>query len=78
MSNYAERVGQELGDYRLLRRLGGGFGDIYLGEHRYEHTQVAVKVLQARLTRSEDLKEFINEARTMRLNHPHIQGVSLF
>jgi eukaryotic-like serine/threonine-protein kinase len=73
MSNHADRVGQELGDYRLLRWLGGGgFGDVYLGEHRYEHTQVAVKVLQARLTRSADLKEFINEARTIRLNHPHI------
>ena len=73
MSNHADRVGQELGDYRLIRRLGGGgFGDVYLGEHRYEHTQVAVKVLQARLTRSADLKEFINEARTIRLNHPHI------
>ncbi len=73
MSNHAERIGQELGDYRLLRWMGsGGFGDVYLGEHRYEHSLVAVKVLHARLTRGEDLKEFINEARTIRLSHPHI------
>src|SRR6266700_3688365 len=73
MSSHAERIGQELGDYRLLRWMGsGGFGDVYLGEHRYEHSLVAVKVLHARLTRGEDLKEFINEARTIRLSHPHI------
>src|ERR1700680_1184133 len=68
-----DRVGQQVGDYRLLRWLGGGgFGDVYLGEHIYEQTQAAIKVLQARLTRSEEWREFINEARTMRLKHPHI------
>jgi serine/threonine protein kinase/Tol biopolymer transport system component len=82
MAEHVDRVGQQVGDYRLLRWLGGGgFGDVYLGEHLREHTQVAVKVLQTRLTRQEDLKEFINqedlkefinEARTIRLKHPHI------
>ena len=69
-----ERVGQQFGQYMLSRFLGqGSFGEVYLGEHIYHNnTQVAVKVLQARLT-AEDLKEFINEAgTTFRLQHPHI------
>ncbi len=73
MKDHSDRIGYQVGDYRLLRWLGGGgFGDVYLGEHIHEQTQAAVKILQARLTRHEDLKEFINEARTMRLKHPHI------
>lgn len=71
--NFTDRVGQQVGDYRLLRLLGGGgFGQVYMAEHVRNHSQVAVKILQARLTRSEDLKAFINEARTFRLKHPHI------
>src|SRR5581483_6680811 len=66
-------VGQLVGDYRLLRLLGGGgFGEVYLAEHVRDHTYAAVKILQAHLTHSEDLKAFINEARTFRLKHPHI------
>jgi serine/threonine protein kinase len=69
----AERVGQQFGQYRLSRFLGqGSFSEVYLGEHIYNHTLAAVKVLQVRLT-TEDLKEFINEASaTFRLQHPHI------
>src|SRR6266702_7365462 len=73
MAGNVDRVGQRVGEYRLLRWLGsGGFGDVYLAEHLHEYTQVAVKVLHGRLTRHEDLKEFINEARTIHLKHPHI------
>jgi serine/threonine protein kinase len=68
-----DRVGQQFGDYRLTRWLGrGSFGDVYLGEHIHDRTLAAVKVLQTQLTNSKDLKEFINEARTFRLKHPHI------
>ncbi|HZR42172.1 MAG TPA: serine/threonine-protein kinase, partial [Ktedonobacteraceae bacterium] len=64
---------RQVGDYRLLRRLGGGgFGEVYLAEHVRDHAQVALKLLQVRLTSSEELKAFINEARTIRLKHPHI------
>ena len=40
-----ERLGQQLGNYRLIRLLGeGGFAEVYLGEHVYLKTQAAVKV----------------------------------
>src|SRR2546425_11614070 len=73
MAERADRVGQRFGDYWLRRQLGGGgFGDVYLGEHVHEHSLAAVKVLQIRLTRSAELRAFINEVRTFRLQHPHI------
>jgi eukaryotic-like serine/threonine-protein kinase len=32
----ADRVGQQLGNYRLLRKIGqGAFAEVYLGEHLY-------------------------------------------
>ncbi len=73
MADRIDRVGQQVGEYRLLRWLGGGnFGDVYLGEHMRTQSQAAVKILQTRLTHGEELKQFINEARTFRLRHPHI------
>ena len=69
----ADRVGQHLGNYRLLRLLGqGGFADVYLGEHLHLNTQAAIKVLHTHLT-SQDIELFRTEARTIaRLVHPHI------
>src|SRR5437773_4715348 len=73
MANRLDRVGQRIGDCRLLRWLGGGgFGDVYLAEQVRNHSQVAIKLLQIRFGRSEELKAFINEARTIRLKHAHI------
>ncbi|HEU0002990.1 MAG TPA: serine/threonine-protein kinase, partial [Ktedonobacteraceae bacterium] len=68
-----DRSGQQLGHYRLLRQLGrGGFADVYLGQHLYLNTTVAIKVLQTHLA-ANDLPDFINEARTIAgLSHPHI------
>lgn len=62
-----------LGNYRLLRLIGeGGFARVYLGEHIYLKTYAALKVPSMQLT-SEDLKGFLNEARTsIGLHHPHI------
>ncbi len=69
----ADRAGQQLGHYRLIRQLGrGGFADVYLGEHLYLNTTVAIKVLQTHLAEN-DLPDFIKEARTIAgLSHPHI------
>src|SRR5579859_8061349 len=66
-------VGQQLGNYRLLRLLGrGSFADVYLGEHIHLNTQAAIKVLDMRLT-NEDMSDFHQEARTIaRLKHPSI------
>src|SRR5690242_9707491 len=69
----ADRLGQQLGNYRLTRLLGrGGFADVYLGEHIHLDTPAAIKVLHTELT-SEDVEKFRTEARTLaRLVHPQI------
>jgi len=39
----ADRVGQQLGNYRLIQLLGQGyFADVYLGEHIHLNTQAAI------------------------------------
>src|SRR5438105_2840005 len=74
----ADRVGQQLGNYRLIRLLGrGGFSEVYLGEHVYLKTQAAIKVLQMQGASEEE--GFLNEARTIaRLVHPNIVRVLEF
>src|SRR5712692_3127482 len=69
----ANRVGEQLGNYRLVRLLGrGSFAEVYLGEHRHLKTEAAVKVLRAQLT-DEDAENFLNEARIIaRLVHSNI------
>jgi serine/threonine protein kinase len=48
------RVGQHLGNYRLLRLLGhGGFADVYLGEHIHLQTLTALKLLHTQLSDEE-------------------------
>lgn len=68
-----EQVEQQLGSYRLIRRLGkGACADVYLGEHLYLNTPVAVKVLHSRLD-SHMLTDFLAEARHIsHLVHPHL------
>src|SRR6266568_8325798 len=75
----ADRSGQQLGNYRLIRLLGkGGFAEVYQGEHIYLKTPAAIKVLHTQLT-SEDMAGFLNEARTIaHLVHPHIVRVTDF
>jgi serine/threonine protein kinase len=71
-----DRVGQQLGNYHLIRLLGrGGFAEVYLGEHKHLGTQAAIKVLHTQIT-SEDEQRFRAEARIIaRLVHPHIVRV---
>lgn len=75
-----DRSGQQLGNYRVIRLLGrGGFAHVYLGEHLYLKTQVAIKILQAGVADEDSLKSFLKEARTVaHLAHPHIVRVTDF
>jgi len=67
------QVEQKIGNYRLLQLLGkGAFADVYLGEHLYLNTPVAIKVLRTKLD-SAILADFLSEARHIsHLVHPHI------
>src|SRR5215472_179238 len=69
----ADRVGQQLGNYRLIRLLGqGGFAQVYLGEQVYLNNHAAIKILSTHLAQ-EDMALFLSEARTLALLiHPHI------
>ncbi len=71
-----DRVGEQLGNYRLVRLLGrGGFAEVYLGEHVYLHSHAALKVLKVVLN-DEDIDDLVTEAQTLaRLSHPHIVRV---
>ncbi len=79
MVDRPNRVGQQLGNYRLISLLGqGGFAEVYLGEHIHLGTQAAVKVLHTQLT-NEHVEAFRTEARTIaHLVHPHIVRVLEF
>ncbi len=69
------QAGQQLGNYRLLQRLGeGGFAEVYLGEHRYLNRRAAIKVLLVSLAGNDKESErFLQEAQTIaNLKHPHI------
>ena len=68
-----ERLGQQLGNYRLIQYLGaGGFAEVYLGKHRFLNTLAAIKLLHAQLSERE-MEQFCEEARTIaHLDHPNI------
>src|SRR5947209_3285083 len=74
-----DRLGQQLGNYRILRELGrGGFADVYLGEHIYLKSHAALKILHTSLTENE-VARFLSEAQTLvRLRHRHIVRVLEF
>lgn len=73
----ADRSGQDLGHYRLVRLLGtGGFADVYLAEHRTLATFAAIKVLNMHLATQDHIDQFSQEAYLIaRLIHPHIVRV---
>src|SRR5215471_15258557 len=68
-----DRVGQQLGNYRLVSLLGqGGYAEVYLGQHVRFKQQAAVKVLHAHLSDVE-VEHFQQEAETIAsLAHPSI------
>jgi serine/threonine-protein kinase len=68
-------TGRILGDYRLLRRLGGGgMGQVYLAEQLSLKREVALKLIRSDLQDTETArKRFQAEAEAVaRLNHPNI------
>src|SRR6266480_6265283 len=68
-----EQIEQRFGNYRLIQLLDKGtFADVYLGEHLYLNTPVAIKVLRSRID-SPTPAGFLTEARHVsHLVHPHI------
>ena len=67
-------VGQIIGKYRILSRLGrGGMGTVYKAVDETLDREVAIKSLNPDLSDPEVLKRFRAEALTLaRLNHPNI------
>jgi serine/threonine protein kinase len=68
-----DRIGQQLGNYRLVNLLGqGGYAEVYLGQHVRFKQQAAIKVLHAHLSEQE-AEHFQQEAETIAtLAHPGI------
>jgi serine/threonine protein kinase len=71
-----DRVGQQLGNYRLVSLLGqGGYAEVYLGQHVRFKQQAAIKVLHAHLS-DQEVEHFQQEAETIAtLAHPSIVRV---
>jgi predicted ATPase/DNA-binding CsgD family transcriptional regulator len=69
----ADRVGQHMGNYRLVALLGqGSYAEVYLGQHVRLPLHVALKVLHSHLT-GHEAEHFQQEAETIaRLAHPSI------
>src|SRR5215467_2199388 len=72
----ADRIGQQLGNYRLVHLLGqGSFAEVYLGEHVYLAKHAAIKLVHTQLGNS-DIESFRIEAqRLSSLEHPHILSI---
>src|SRR5215475_1176474 len=68
-----DRVGQQFGNYQLVKLLGhGGSADVYLGKHRYLNSHAALKVSRKTIVAADEQK-FLVEAQTLvDLRHPHI------
>ncbi len=80
-----DRSGQQIEKYRLQRLLGtGSFADVYLAEHIFLRTSVAIKLSHPWLlndgkTRQHIIGLFLNEAQLIaQLRHPHIIRVQDF
>ncbi|HEV7683659.1 MAG TPA: serine/threonine-protein kinase, partial [Pyrinomonadaceae bacterium] len=70
-----DRIGEDIGPYRVVRRLGaGGMGEVYLAEDTRLERLVALKILPAYFASDDErLRRFQREARAASaLNHPNI------
>jgi serine/threonine protein kinase len=71
-------VGTTLGSFKITRVIGrGGMGTVYLGEHKFIGSRVAIKVLMERLASDESLvSRFYAEARAVNLiGHENIVNI---
>jgi len=68
-----DRIGRQLGNYRLTHLLGrGGFAAVYLGEHIDLGTTAAIKILYTRVDEG-DMNHFWQEVHLLAsLRHPQI------
>jgi serine/threonine protein kinase len=73
-------IGREIGNYRIVREIGGGgFGNIYLAEHvLIQNRVVVIKILRGvYLSSEEERNGFIQEAQILEnlKEHPHILSI---
>ena len=68
------RVGQNLGNYQLVKLLGkGGYSEVYLAQHIHLGGKTAIKVLKARDLDNLEQEKFRSEAKMVTtLDHPRI------
>ncbi|MEM7082079.1 MAG: serine/threonine-protein kinase [Pseudomonadota bacterium] len=74
--NYASLIGQQIGDYRILERLGeGGMGSVYLAEREggeFEQ-RVAIKIVRRYMMSQELVQRFDSERQLLAgLHHPYV------
>ncbi len=74
-------IGQEVGNYRILKRLGcGGMGEVFLAEHPLIGETVALKVIHQDMNLNKELvARFVNEAKAVStIGNDHIVDVHDF
>lgn len=71
-------IGQQLGAYRIIRKLGaGGMGVVFEGVHVDIGQRVAIKLLHAHIARDgKTFRRFENEARAIgKIKHPGLVNI---
>ena len=76
MASTDELINQQIGDYRIVERIGGGgmSEGVYHAKHVKLESDVAIKVMDIGAGLTEDRRKRVLEEprRTARLNHPNI------